>query len=325
VIDHQVQLWRETTAEDPAEELEVLRGGENATKVDPKMYHDIQVILSRLVTKAEQLVDNVTTNLAESWMHLRSKFDGGKVVNRSQSGSWEHRCMGAGLQHNEGKEWGPSVWKVMTSSSPSKAFKDSAKKSCVKAISEKNRKSKDSVKQLRRQKKISQKNESAKGRKAYSRHDDGFSPDSVDDVSPDHLETLKRGFYEANVVVTSETIHYIQQQTKDQSGSNTWISERRKRLTASTAGSIVKMRTTTKKGKKVENLLYNKFKGNVATHYGHVLEERAKADYQSYQQQHGHPGLKVDCCGLFVSFDNPWLAATPDGLVTPLTHWGYWK
>ncbi len=64
------------------------------------MYHDIQVILSRLVTKAEQLVDNVTTNLAESWMHLRSKFDGGKVVNRSQSGLWEHRCMGAGLGYS---------------------------------------------------------------------------------------------------------------------------------------------------------------------------------------------------------------------------------
>ncbi len=45
------------------------------------------MILSRLVAKAEQLIDNVTTNLAESWMHVRTKFDGGKVINRSQSGS----------------------------------------------------------------------------------------------------------------------------------------------------------------------------------------------------------------------------------------------
>ncbi len=65
---------------------------------------------------------NVTTNLAESWMHVRSKFDGGKVINRSQSGSWEHRCMGAGLQHNVGKEWGPSLWKQMSKCSPSKVF-----------------------------------------------------------------------------------------------------------------------------------------------------------------------------------------------------------
>ncbi len=35
-------------------------------------------------------------------MHIRMKFDGGKVINRSQSGSWEHRCVGAGLRQNMG-------------------------------------------------------------------------------------------------------------------------------------------------------------------------------------------------------------------------------
>ncbi len=86
----------------------------------------------------------------------------------------------------------------------------------------------------------------------------------------------------------------IQQETKDQAGSNTWIMERRKRLTAYAAGSIVKMRIITKRGKKVEDLLHSKFRGNTATHYGQVLEVRAKEEYQIYQNQHGHPGLKVD-------------------------------
>ncbi len=85
-------------------EEEVIQEELTAIEINPKMYHDIQVILSRLVAKAEQLIDNVTTNLAESWMHVRTKYDGGKVINRSQSGSWEHHCMGAGLQHNMGKE-----------------------------------------------------------------------------------------------------------------------------------------------------------------------------------------------------------------------------
>ena len=44
-------------------------------RINPALYHDIQVILSRLVAKASQLIDNVTTNLAESWMHIRTKFD----------------------------------------------------------------------------------------------------------------------------------------------------------------------------------------------------------------------------------------------------------
>ena len=67
------------------------------TCLDPKIMTDIQIAISRLVGKASQLLGNFTTNLAESWMHMRMKFDGGKVVNRSQSGSFQHRCMGAGL------------------------------------------------------------------------------------------------------------------------------------------------------------------------------------------------------------------------------------
>ena len=71
------------------------RGGLTPTDIDQRLYHDIQVELSRLIGKADQLIGNVTTNLAESRMHIRMKFDGGKVINRSQSGSREHRCMGA--------------------------------------------------------------------------------------------------------------------------------------------------------------------------------------------------------------------------------------
>ena len=53
-------------------------------------------------------------NLAECWMYVISKFGGGKVINRSQSGSWENRCMEAGLRQVIGSEWGPQVWKKIT-------------------------------------------------------------------------------------------------------------------------------------------------------------------------------------------------------------------
>lgn len=317
VIEDQERLWRETIADDPASERAILRGGKVATDINPKLYHDIQVTLSTLVAKAEQLVDNVTTNMAESWMHVRTKFDGGKVINRSQSGSWEHRCMGAGLQHNMGKEWGPRLWKEMTNYSPSKVFTDTAQRSAKKASSEKKRKATDEVKQKRRLSKYSRNNESAQARKAYSRHDGGISPADVDnDVSPDHLEALKKGFYETKVVVTPEEAEQIEQQTQGQADSQVWISERRKRLTASVIGGIAKMRSTTKKAKRVESLLYTRFRGNAATRYGTSMEDRTKVQYETYQRQHGHPGLKVENCGLFISQDNPWLAATPDGLVT---------
>ncbi len=69
VAEDQERLWRETTAaaaDDFGNESEILRGGEVATDIDARLYHarlyhDIQLILSILVSKAGQLVDNVTS------------------------------------------------------------------------------------------------------------------------------------------------------------------------------------------------------------------------------------------------------------------------
>ena len=57
-------------------------------------------------------------------MHIRSKFDGRKQVNRSQNGSWEGRCGGAGLRANEeGPKWGPACWDKATKSVANKGFR----------------------------------------------------------------------------------------------------------------------------------------------------------------------------------------------------------
>ncbi len=52
VIEDQEQIWRETTTDDPTSEINVLRGGQVGTDVNPALYHDIQIILNRLVAKA---------------------------------------------------------------------------------------------------------------------------------------------------------------------------------------------------------------------------------------------------------------------------------
>ena len=66
---------------------------------------------------------NFTTNLAEGYMHICSKFDGGKQINRSQSGSWEARCAGAALRVNEGPEWGPKCWEKITKVKNNQTYK----------------------------------------------------------------------------------------------------------------------------------------------------------------------------------------------------------
>ena len=69
---------------------------------------------------------NFTTNLAECWMNIRTEFDGGKQYNRSQSGSWEGRCAGAGLQQNLGPEWGTVAWERATGEEANPIFKTAA-------------------------------------------------------------------------------------------------------------------------------------------------------------------------------------------------------
>ena len=112
-------------------------------------------------------------------------------------------------------------------------------------------------------------------------------PEEVtEDVLPEILEELKQGFYNTKVKVAAKTI--------DQGSSELWKSERSKRITASIIGGIVKMRASTSRVKKVEHLLYSKFEDSKATMYGSVMESVAENDYVLYQNQHGHPGLKLN-------------------------------
>ena len=172
------------------------------------------------------------------------------------------------------------------------------------------------MKAKRHKSKYSHKDNSVAARKAYSRHDNEIEPDDVtDDVSPDILEEMKRNYFETNVALTKEEAMEIESATRDQAGNDQWRNERRKRITASKVGGIIKMRKATKRSSRVKELLYSTFRGNQATRYGMEMEETARIEYTTHQQQNKHPEVSVTNCGLFVSNDCPWLAATPDGVV----------
>ena len=92
------------------------------------MICDIQAIAGRLASKARQLLGKkctcirllmtlfgeqvtlpLTYTVAEGYINVRSKFDGGKQINRSQREAWKGRCGAAGLKINEGPAWGPAT------------------------------------------------------------------------------------------------------------------------------------------------------------------------------------------------------------------------
>ena len=77
--------------------------------------------------------------------------------------------------------------------------------------------------------------------------------------------SLKESFYTTQVAVTKEAAVNIERCTREQSGSELWKEERKKRVTASHVGAISKMRKTTKRSVKVKELLYSTFTGSKAT------------------------------------------------------------
>ncbi len=76
------------------------------------------------------------------------------------------------------------------------------------------------------------------------------------------------------------------------------------------------MRKNTKRSKNVQNLLYSTFKGTEATRYGSAKEQETIDLYIAHQKKNGHRQLTINKCGLSISISNPWLAASPDGVVS---------
>ena len=97
LIDEQNDFWKEGTSISSQEEAR------NGTTID---YHnveqhiikDVLLLLCKIAEKSVRLINNSTTNLAECWMHIRTKFDGGKVHNLCNRGSWHARCYGGALR-----------------------------------------------------------------------------------------------------------------------------------------------------------------------------------------------------------------------------------
>ncbi len=59
IVDVQRRLWKETFADSPTIEEDARRCGQTPSKLNPKMLHDIQTVVSRLAAKSSLLVSNV--------------------------------------------------------------------------------------------------------------------------------------------------------------------------------------------------------------------------------------------------------------------------
>ena len=271
-------------------------------------------------------IGNFTTNLAECWMTIRAKFDGGKQYNRSQRGAWEGRCAGAGLRQNLGPEWGTAVWEKVTGKEANSVFKIYNKSYSKGVENDRKRKATEEVKQRRKAVKYKKTNDdSLKARTDYDRHDDGPGVAEVhQDLPEEYLQNLMVDYYNANVKHSGAKILEVEASTKNQGvadelATNLWMTERRKRITASVCGNIAKRRSTTKVANTVKSLLYPTFRGNIATEWGNHKESEALGAYLALKQQTGSPTITAHKSGLVIHPSHQWIAASPDGLINDPT------
>lgn len=111
----------------------------------------------------------------------------------------------------------------------------------------------------------------------------------------------------------------IDENSRDQISSydqktDAWLQARVYRLTASRFGAARRHCQYTSPKQLLKDLLWNEFKGNVATAYGEEYEEVALAIYEKCKAKSGKP-VTVTRPGLIVSLEHPWIGVSVDGLV----------
>ena len=222
---------------------------------------------NRIVSLAPQLIENVTSNLAETYMGIRTYFDGRKLFNCIQSGSFEARCYAAGLQFQDGTQWCLPAWEKYVGNPAPESLQCLVKQTQRNRQKDKDRKSTAKYTAQRRSKYQSS--------EQTSTH---YSPNAAQsDLPRSELDEICQE-YRHRLNVSDLEQSNIEQQTKDQADDQTglWYEQRRSRLTASNFGTVAKRRSTTLSAPLVKQLLYSKHKSTPAMRWGQQHEQNAR-------------------------------------------------
>ena len=284
----------------------------NYSDVHVNLFKDVSAILDRVANKSPRLIENTTTNLAECWMHMRTKLDGGKVYNLCNRGSWHTRCYGATLRMNLGAKWSPIAWRKATGTSAGEHFVDFYEKYDKELKSSNASKKRPEAAAQRWKRKVTAVKEST-SKSARS----SYGPEAVEvqpDVPASVLQTKMGSYEDKHINISDEKIAAIENITKTQSSSQVWHEERRKRITSSIFGSVIKRKTNIPVKNLMKQLLYTTFKGNRHTATGLQQERVTIQEYVLKNAEEGN-NVQVKPSGLVICKEEKFLGGSPDGIV----------
>ncbi|XP_071087830.1 uncharacterized protein [Haliotis cracherodii] len=139
-------------------------------------------------------------------------------------------------------------------------------------------------------------------------------PDYVDIKSPTCQTTFQNYF--DSMKVSEKDVRSIERMTRGQHKTKFWKEARLERITSSQFGKVFIRQTSTAPDRLVCDLMgYRGEFGNRHTRWGLSHESAARRQYIN-KMAGLHPQLKVSQCGLIVNTDYPYLATSPDGLVS---------
>ena len=176
-------------------------------------------------------------------MSVHSKMDGGKQVNRVQSGAFQHRCMAAGLHLTLGPGWIAETWEF-TSSTVMLAFSNTRKR---KHENDVRRKMTQTYKKARIEAKYHL-GAAANTDSNYGSH--VTQPDTTPDEELQRMCTE----YLSSITVTQQQAKALTTVNQDDSLNSTWQQTRQCCLTSSNFGRVAKCNSKYKK--LVESILY---------------------------------------------------------------------
>ena len=206
-------------------------------------------------------------------MSVHAKMDGGKQINRIQSGSFEHRCMTAGLSITLGPTWCTDTWRHLFGM-PSLVAQSYAYKRKRKHDSDKTRKNSESYKRARLEKKYHI-------TPAIPDEDYGLDATAPDITSQQNLHDICKEFLKSLCVIDVKAAELAAATTdQDVSPNSLWQRLWSVQLTASSFATVVKRRS--KFEKLVESILYRPPRNTIsALEWGRNHEEAARTAYIS--------------------------------------------
>ena len=253
--------------------------GSSITDVDDVLLFHIKRAGDMLVAKASSLIENCTSNVAEWFMSVRAKMDGGKMFNRIKSGSFEHRCTAVGLRVQFGPKWGAALWSKVTGLTAGPVLTDVTEAVERRPSCDTNHKRGTSYKETRATAKY-RKNADGSKEASHSYGENTQQPN----LALDELRRLCKDF-KKGLEVTQAVADQVECETRGQADCSRWYDVRRRRITASNFGKISHHCPTTKVSRQVKTLLYDSGKviWSLALQWGWDNEPVAHRAYSQYQ------------------------------------------